>query len=240
MIRLRVKMAAMASRNLTRGSSVNQSTNRLSGLAAVGPALTAVLLGLFTAGNPARAQDSQPAPKLWDAGVGEGFARGATELGLSAGAGLGVPVFGGGDHHDWGMGMAQYGWVLGEVVGLGHWYRGNWELVGEFFGGRQFHPDSAYLVGLAPLLRYDFATGSRWVPFLDLGGGVTATDIRDGDLSTTFEFNLQAAAGTRLFLRDNLALTFQARFLHISNSGIDLPNSGLNNVTFLLGMTWLF
>ncbi len=33
------------------------------------------------------------------------------------------------------------------------------------------------------------------------------------DLSHTFEFNLQAAAGVRWFLKDNVALTIEARYL---------------------------
>jgi hypothetical protein len=82
-----------------------------------------------------------------------------------------------------------------DVVGQDHWFRGNWELVGEIFGGEQFHPDAAYFVGGGPHLRYNFAAGHRWVPFLDLGAGATATDIRNSDISTTFEFNLQAGAG---------------------------------------------
>jgi hypothetical protein len=42
-------------------------------------------------------------------------------------------------------------------------------LVGELFSGLQFHPNDRYFVGLTPLLRYNFATGSRWAPLIDLG-----------------------------------------------------------------------
>ena len=180
----------------------------------------------------------EKAPSLWDAGVGEGFQKGTTELCLSVGAGYGI--LGNGAHHDWLLGAIDYGWMFTGVVAKDRWFRGNWELLGSLFGGAQFHPEAAYLVGLTPLLRYNFATGSRWMPFVNAGAGVTATDIRDGDLSTTFEFNLQFGAGVRLLLRDNLALTLQYRFIHLSNAGIEEPNDAVNNSSVLLGLNWLF
>ena len=190
-------------------------------------------------GNSSLSRDAAPS-SLWRAGVGEGFNRGAQELGFSLGYGLGVKVFGGGTIHNWGIATAEYGWVLTDVVAADHWYRGNWELLGQVFGGGQYHPNAAYFAGGGPLLRYNFAVGHRWVPFIDAGGGGTATDIRNGDLSATFEFNLQIAIGARYFLKDNLALTAQCRFMHLSDAGITSPNLGVNTRNFLLGVTWFF
>jgi lipid A 3-O-deacylase len=130
--------------------------------------------------------------------------------------------------------------VFSHLKGTGHWYSGNWELLGDLFGGFQYHPDRAYLAGVTPILRYEFATGTRFVPFIDLGAGATLTDIRDGDLSTKFEFNLQYGFGTHYFLRDDLALTAQYRFIHLSNAGISSPNLGVNNNTVYLGLSWFF
>ena len=118
--------------------------------------------------------------------------------------------------------------------------RGNWELLADLFGGYQFHPEGVYFAGLSPHLRYNFATRTRFVPFVDVGAGATATDIREPDLSTTFEFNLQGGGGTHYFLRDDLALTFQWRFIHLSNAGIKYTNLGVNNSTFLLGLSWFW
>ena len=175
----------------------------------------------------------------WRSGIGDGLREGAHELDVVAGAGMGVRILE--THaHDWGFGAVDFGWVFTDVVGDGHWYRGNWELIGEVFGGEQFHPEGAYFAGGGPHLRSDCATGHRWMPFLDLGAGATATDIRDGDISTPFEFNLQAGAGAHFFLRDNLALTVQARFIHFSNAGIKFPNLGVNALTGLVGVSWFF
>jgi lipid A 3-O-deacylase len=177
---------------------------------------------------------------VWHAGVGEGFRKGANELSLSAGPGQGMEVFGSQHRHDWWLLTFEYGRMLSNPVGEGHWYHGNWELLVSVFGGEQYKTDHAFLAGGGPHLRYDFANGTRAVPFIDVGAGVTATDIRGGDLSTTFEFNLQAGLGVHLLITDNLAATVQGRLIHISNAGIDYPNLGANSITFLAGLTWFF
>jgi hypothetical protein len=130
--------------------------------------------------------------------------------------------------------------MLGHVKGEGHWYRGNFEGRLELFGGGQYSPSSEWVIGLTPHLRYNFATGTRWIPFLDGGAGVTATGIGHPDLGGTFEFNLQATAGVHWFVRDNLALTGDVRYMHMSCAGIDDPNHGVNNIAFMIGMTWFF
>jgi len=212
-------------------------------VAVVGVFAAAVLMGSPTA---CEGEESGGGPfsmepvSLWKAGVGSGFKKGTQELNVLAGGGVGLQIFGSRSDHDWAIGIIDYGWMLTDVLAEGRWYQGNLEILAELFGGEQFHPDVGYFVGAGPHLRYNFATGTRLVPFIDIGGGVTATDIRNGDLSTTFQFNLQAALGTHWFLRDDLGLTFQWRFIHLSNAGIDYPNLGVNNSSFLLGLSWLF
>jgi opacity protein-like surface antigen len=179
-------------------------------------------------------------PSLWETDIGAGFQRGAQELGTCAGLGLGMKVLGLTRSHDWGIGTLEYGRMISPVLGKGRWYGGNLELAGELFGAGQFRPDQAYVVGGGPHLRYSFATGHRWVPFLDVGGGATATDIRDHDLSTTFEFNLQGGAGLHFFWRRNAAFTLQYRFIHLSNADMSSPNVGVNSSSVLAGLTWFF
>jgi hypothetical protein len=78
------------------------------------------------------------------------------------------------------------------------------------------------------------------VPFADIGAGVTATGIGPPDLSGTFEFNLQAGGGVQWFLKDNVALSVEAHYLHWSCGGIHKPNLGLNGVAGMLGISFLF
>lgn len=177
---------------------------------------------------------------LWNTGIGEGFRSSSKTLSLEVGPVVGVKIFGGSLRHDMVLSSLSYGQMLTDTVGRGHWYRGNWELRAELFGGVEYSPSSDWLIGLTPHLRYNFATGTRWVPFADIGAGVSATSIRVPDLGNTFEFNLQAAVGTQVFLRDNLALTIETRLLHVSCAGIWSPNHGLNGVLPMLGVSLLF
>ncbi len=192
---------------------------------------------------PARDRDitfEQPKATLWEGDVGEGFRSSVQSLSIEAGAVKGVAVLGGMQRHDLALSSLSYGHMIGRTVGLNHFYRGNWELRGELFGGSQFAPTSDWVIGLAPHLRYNFATGTRLVPYLDAGAGVTATSISPPDLSNTFEFNLQATAGTQWFLRDSLALNLEVRYLHLSCAGLSDPNRGLNGVMGMIGLSFLF
>jgi opacity protein-like surface antigen len=176
---------------------------------------------------------------IWENGVGEGFRSKTQSITMSAGATYGLDSFGSRDRHHLAMASLTYGYMLG-VVGEGHWYHGNPELQLELFGGAQFDPDARRFIGLTPHLRYNFATGTRWVPFVDAGAGLTATTIGPPDLSGTFEFNLQAGTGLQYFLRDHLAIGLEARYVHWSCAGMHKPNQGLNGITSLLGLTYFF
>jgi len=177
---------------------------------------------------------------IWENGIGEGFRSGVKSVGVSVGANYGLAMLGGREAHHLALVSLSYGLMLGPVQGEGRWYRGNWELRGELFGGAEFSPDKEWFVGLTPHLRYSFATGTRWIPFVDAGAGVTATGIGEPDLSGTFEFNLQAGVGMHWFLKDNLALTVEAKYVHWSCAGLSDPNLGLNGVTGLVGVTFFF
>ncbi len=172
--------------------------------------------------------------------MGEGFRPTAHSLSLEAGASAGFAGFGSRVAHNLALVSLSYGHMLGRVMGAGHWYRGNWEWRGELVTGAEFSPGVTWGVGLTPHLRYDFATGTRWIPFADVGAGVTATGERAPDLGGTFEFNLQAGTGVHWFFRDNMAATAEARYMHVSSAGLYTPNSGLNTIMGLVGVTWFF
>jgi hypothetical protein len=177
---------------------------------------------------------------IWENGVGAGFRPTTQSLGLSAGATGGLEIFGSRQAHDLALVSLAYGHMLGPVRGADHWYHGNAEFRLELFTGSQFSPNNEWFVGLTPHLRYHFATGTRWVPFVDAGMGVTATGIGPPDLSGTFEFNLQAGGGVQWFITDKVALSLDTHYVHWSCAGINQPNLGLNGFTGLLGVTVFF
>ncbi len=181
------------------------------------------------------------AEQIWKNGVGAGFVQGTHELDLSVVAAFGLTSLGIGDeNHNLIMAAVHYGWIFGDVVGEDRWYRGNWELLLEGFAGAQYHPRTKYVAGLNPMIRYNFATGTRWIPFIGGGVGPTVTDIGSSDLSTTYEFNLQGGVGLHYFCCDNAAFTVEARYLHFSNAGLGDPNEGVNTISYLVGFSWFF
>ncbi len=177
---------------------------------------------------------------IWEDGVGQGFRSTTRTFSAEAGVGVGMASFGSTQAHDLALASLSYGHMWGPVLGKDHWYRGNFEYRLELFGGAQYSPSTEWLVGLTPHLRYNFATGTRLIPFFDAGAGVTATSIGHPDLGGTFEFNLQPGIGMHWFVRDNLALTGEVKYMHMSCAGIDKPNLGLNDVIGWVGLTWFF
>ena len=177
---------------------------------------------------------------VWNGAVGEGFNSSTVHLSLAAGVGAGLTVLGSREAHNlaW-LGLA-YGRMWGAVQGGDSWYRGNWERRLEVIGGGQFRPSDRYVVGLTPHLRYNFATGSRWLPFVDVGAGASGTSIGPQDLGGAFQFNLQAGPGLSWFLREDVALSFEYRFFHLSSARLSTPNRGVNTGMFLVGMNWYF
>jgi hypothetical protein len=172
--------------------------------------------------------------------VGNGFRKNTLDAGLGLGAGFGMRAAGSTRHHDLVLSTAHWGWVFTGVLFDDHWYRGNLEVLGEVFAGAQVHPSDRYVFGLVPALRYNLATGTRWVPFLEGGTGLSYTNIREPDLSTRFQFLSHGGAGVHCFVSHNKALLFRYFWLHLSNAGIEEPNKGVNTQMFMLGLSWFY
>jgi hypothetical protein len=75
---------------------------------------------------------------------------------------------------------------------------------------------------------------------MDIGAGASLTGISIPDLGGSFQFNLQAGAGLNWFVRDNLAVSLECRFLHRSSSAIYMPNNGVNTLGGLIGLNQFF
>lgn len=162
------------------------------------------------------------------------------QIGFSLGPGFGSTWFGTHKHHDFILGEAHYGLVVSNDKAIGEWYQGNWEILGEFEAGLQYEPSRQYLFSLVPMLRYNLTRWQNLVPFFNIGAGVAYTNIEEPDLSTKFQFTPQGGLGIHYFLRSYFALTWQYRFLHISNAGIEEPNDGVNSHLILLGLNWFY
>lgn len=188
------------------------------------------------------AVDSSPpgGTDIWSGAVGHGFRAGTQTFRLGVGMGYGIKILGAQARHDLLPMTVSYGRMLGDVVGVGHWYRGNFEVRGEVFLAPQINSEGDWTVGLTPHLRYNFATGTRWIPYVDIGIGIAFTEIRAPDLGASFQFNEQAAVGVNYFFTNDAAVNFEIHFLHLSSAGLSKPNQGVNTLGPCIGVNWFF
>ncbi|HET9804079.1 MAG TPA: acyloxyacyl hydrolase [Candidatus Acidoferrum sp.] len=134
----------------------------------------------------------------------------------------------------------QVGRMLSEVKGSG-WLRGNFEFAGEGFGSAIFQGPGGYIAGVTLWARYNFVQRDwRFIPYVQAGAGLTATDINRGIVGQTFQFNLDIAAGTRYFLAQRWCLNLECRYQHVSNANTGKHNLGINAIGPLLGVSYFF
>jgi lipid A 3-O-deacylase len=198
--------------------------------------------------SPAPAASAAPAPQATSSAAlaPPGFEtdepprrvrRNTRQFGSGLAVGFGTYDFGGKERHDLALASLRFGQALGHPVDGDPWRAGHLELIGELWGGSQRNGRRHTLFGITPLLRYNFAARGRFVPFGDAGVGVAYSTIAGRDLSNGFQFNLQAGVGTHYFLREDLALTVQYRWFHLSNAGLSRPNTGLNSLVVFAGIS---
>lgn len=160
---------------------------------------------------------------------------GATEVQVWTAGGHSVSG-GRGNTGIWNAGL-RYGWVLTEPHGPG-FLVGRFEYAIEAVPGYLiFQPaNTVYGAGLTPLnLKWNFATRGSLVPYLELSGGTLFTTHSVPPGTSTVNFTTAAAFGTH-FLGQKYAWTIEARYLHISNAGLERLNPGVNTVEIRLGI----
>lgn len=124
-------------------------------------------------------------------------------------------------------------------------FAGNYELLGEVFGGGIFHGPGNVEAGATLIFRYNFIQPrARIVPYMQIGGGGIYTDISEtksrGLVSLPFEFNLQGSGGLRFLVGHRSAILLEAGYRHISNATIKQPNRGVDSVGGTLGFGFFF
>jgi hypothetical protein len=93
------------------------------------------------------------------------------------------------------------------------------------------------------LLRWNFerSDAAKWVPWLQLGGGILRTneDFPLSDTTSDVNFVPQAAAGVSLFTRPRRSVDLAFKFIHISNAGLgDMDPAIHDSLNFSLGYSW--
>ncbi|MCL2660645.1 MAG: acyloxyacyl hydrolase [Acidobacteriaceae bacterium] len=102
-------------------------------------------------------------------------------------------------------------------------------------------------VSITPvLLRWNFATTGRVVPWIQGGGGVIWTNHKyppiaggPADNTSVWNFTPQFGVGARYFISPRRSIDFGANAVHISSASLGDKNPGINaSVQFTIGYTW--
>jgi hypothetical protein len=123
--------------------------------------------------------------------------------------------------------------------------RGDVEALADGFGDGVTKGFGNYLTGGSLLFRYNFFhPGSRFIPYLQLGGGGLHTDAAEVPsqrvIGADFEFLLQADLGARFILTDRWSVLVEAGIQHISNADTASRNVGVNSLGGRIGLGWLY
>lgn len=180
---------------------------------------------------------------VWENEVGGPLREDSFEFGFQMGYARSVKW--GGTKHSYGFGFAlpRFGWVFTDLIGddiLGGIFAGNGELIVEGVFGMGLDNVNGTTEGLALMYKHNFNTGTRCVPFVELGNGVSMNHWGIHETQSDFEFITQVGFGIQYFCTDDWAVILEGRFHHMSNAGMTSPNPGLNNVIGTLGVTHFF
>lgn len=164
--------------------------------------------------------------------------KGTWEFGPWVGGGSSVP----GGVSD--TGFFNAGFRVGRVMSGQHgpgFLHGNLELAGEFIPAYVvFQDNTVYGFGFTPaLFKWNFTSKRRVVPYFEAGSGLLFTRSSVPAFTSRVNFTPQAAFGLQFLTREKRAWSVAARYVHISNAGLESPNPGINSVQFTLGYSWL-
>ncbi|MDC8447523.1 MAG: hypothetical protein A4E20_08950 [Nitrospira sp. SG-bin2] len=149
---------------------------------------TLVIVVVWGEGSEAIAQSSFEARNL--------MTKGALELGGALGYAQGTTVVGNGPSSNRSavFVMPRVGIVLTDPLGAG-WWQGNVEVLVQPVFARFTEPFAAEATGGSFLLKYNFLSFGRWVPFWDAGAGMIWTNLapRIPEQITQVEFVMETA-----------------------------------------------
>jgi hypothetical protein len=133
--------------------------------------------------------------------------------------------------------MASAAVPMGGQRGSG-WFKGRLEWAPELWLGLFTHPYDRPLIGVIPLqFRYVFQPEWKLRPYLFAGAGVLYANINRKETEKDLNFNPQIGVGFYYALRETASLILEYRHVHVSNAGLHESNSGMNNHTFLTGVS---
>ena len=134
--------------------------------------------------------------------------------------------------------LPRVGMVLTDPLGS-RWWQGNVEVLLEPLFAKFTQPFAAEAAGGSLVVKYNFLSFGRWMPFWDAGGGMAWTNLapRIPEESTQFQFILQTGPGVHYFVTKRVTVTAGVRFHHFSNGGLGDRNTGINAFLPYIGIS---
>lgn len=125
------------------------------------------------------------------------------------------------------------------IVGLN--LPGQWAFNVEPFYGQTISPGSSPETGCGLMLRFNLpAIRDRLQFFIEGGVGPIYIGETTEEQGGHFNFIDQAGGGVSWHLSKHLSAECAYRFRHVSNAGLDSPNSGINGNSYLLALNWRY
>jgi lipid A 3-O-deacylase len=102
-----------------------------------------------------------------------------------------------------------------------------------------FQSDHAEGAGFVPLmLRWNLQERGAFHPFLELAGGMLATNREMPEGTTRLNFVSHAGAGVRVRIAERWRVMAGYRFQHVSNGATAARNPGFNSNVGYLGLAY--
>ena len=161
---------------------------------------------------------------------------------LGYGSGLTIGNTGRGDANDvtYLATLPSFGIGISDPMGVDSWYGGNFDFLAEGEFLTFLGPGEGHTAGLAIRLRYNFFASDKFVPFAEMGVGVGYLESNLTTQADGMAFYPQGGVGLNYFVSDQWALSLSYRYHHISNKGVNKPNTGINANLGLIGVEYHF
>jgi hypothetical protein len=102
-------------------------------------------------------------------------------------------------------------------------------------------PESNFETGTSFFLKIGILPQTaKLQPYIKAGVGMSYMTIHTREQATQFNFIDTGGAGIHYFFNKNTAFTLEGRYRHLSNAGIDHPNSGINTAFILAGISYQY
>jgi hypothetical protein len=127
------------------------------------------------------------------------------------------------------------------VIGDTPFLHGAFEVLGQLTVFAQTKPRAeGYAAGPGLILRWNWWTGTRVVPYFHVSAGLMPNDLGLPEEGGHFDFQLFGGFGAQILLTEGAAITLEADLHHISCADIERPNHGINTVVVLGGLSFFF